>query len=87
MFFTKISKRGSLSFALAWTHIMIVALTLVVLAIARPALAVEAAQINRIEPESARHGEIVTISGRGFGAKNVRIAVGRCPLRAPGRNR
>jgi hypothetical protein len=35
-----------------------------------------AARIDRISPTSARRGETATITGIGFGARNVRIAVG-----------
>src|SRR5947207_12767140 len=39
----------------------------------------QAARIASISPAAARHGETVNINGNGFGALNVRIAVGGVP--------
>ena len=35
----------------------------------------QAAGIDGVAPAAARHGETVTINGRGFGGQNVRITV------------
>jgi hypothetical protein len=39
-----------------------------------------AASITSISPTSARHGETVTINGRGFGAFNMQVTVGGVPV-------
>src|ERR1043166_7750579 len=43
---------------------------------ARPAHAQQAARIDTVTPSQADAGQAVTITGIGFGARNVRITVG-----------
>jgi hypothetical protein len=57
-------------------------LAAVLLALGRPALAAEAARIDRIDPSCASAGEEVTITGIGFGGANVKVAVGGVSARA-----
>src|ERR1051325_6447433 len=44
--------------------------------LARPAQAQQAARIDSVTPSRAATGQVVTITGIGFGARNVRITVG-----------
>jgi len=46
---------------------------------ARPARAQQAARIDTVSPSQAAAGQAVTITGIGFGARNVRITVGGIP--------
>jgi hypothetical protein len=57
---------------------MVASLAVSLVAFAQPARAAQpkAARIDRIAPAAARQGEQVTITGNGFGARNVRITVG-----------
>lgn len=57
------------------TAFLALAIGLVAAAVAAPAARSQSSQIDSIVPASGRAGDRVTIRGRGFGARNVQVAV------------
>jgi hypothetical protein len=57
------------------TALLALAIGIVAAAVAAPAARSQASQIESIAPASGQAGDRVTLTGRGFGARNVRVAV------------
>src|SRR5687768_1574937 len=55
------------------------AASIVAIAVAAPSARSQGLQIDGIAPASGRAGDHVTVQGRGFGARNLRIAVNGIP--------
>jgi hypothetical protein len=71
---------------LAWILVAAAALAVGAPALRSPVRAAGAGQIDSISPSCASVGDQVTITGRGFGAQNVSIAVGGVPAQVVAAN-